>query len=157
VSPVRAVGSASTQSIRDGLDSRMAETRAAETARYLMTLDDETFARLVDKEISGELPPEVADVLGHPNVCHRWHHTIKALQVRCHMDGARSTTRMRSLLAERRARAVHAIRVADSTPGRIDSVGNKNKSARHRAIDRLIALHPDEFEALAAEEAAVPS
>lgn len=149
---IRTVGSASHASIREAAERAAFDKRAAEVAEWLGGLDDEAFRDLVRKEACGELPADVADVFGHVLVCHRWLAVLKALHAEA--VSRRGNGKLQAKLADRRARAVHAIREADKIAHGFKPHNGKPKSVRARAIDRLIELHLAEFEQLISDEEA---
>lgn len=148
----RTIGSASHASIRAALESKAADVRADEAAAWLAAMNDDDFLAIVERDARDQLPPEVADVLGHPAVCDRWNQALKTLHMRS--AGMKGATVYRAALAERRARAVHAIQYANEQSHVKRATVGKTASPRHRAIDRLILAHPDEFAALVFEEQA---
>lgn len=149
-SRVRTVASASGQSIRAALEVGALQRSAEDAAQYLTSLDDETFAALVERDLRGELPSEAADIFGHVDVCHRWMAVLKSKSVRA--TQVHVSRNYRTALAERRAAAVHAIARSDKQSDRRGSPAQPGKSPRGRAIDRLIEAHFAEFRALVIEE-----
>lgn len=151
---VRLIATAPLSSMVAALQSVIGEKPAGEIAEQFAAVDDAAFSALVLREARGQLPKEVADILGHPLLCHRWFHAIKAEQVRV-APPSKGQARYWAALAESRSRAVHAIREANSQAFGIKPPGGK-QTPRARAINRLIEAHLNEFNALVAEEVATP-
>ena len=137
-----------------------------ERAQYLATAEEDDFLDAVEADLEDDAPALRA-ALSHPLVCHRWFDALKVRLVdiqnqlnarrpvgrisddeyREYRDWQRRAVRYQQAVLETRAVAKRAVQDAS----RIDNAAKAekaagSKSASNRAIDRLIAAHPDEFQ-----------